>query len=87
MPKSIKCRCGGRASCKLCRGTRRYEYEPGPRGWMPFKCPTCTGAGRTADPGLEPEACPTCGGIGTVDPADPPMKGMLDVIWKALFGA
>ena len=87
MPRPIKCACGGRASCRLCTGTGRYEYTPGPRGWMPFKCPTCDGKGRTAEAGVDPEKCPTCLGAGTVDPADPPTKGMLDVIWKALFGA
>jgi DnaJ-class molecular chaperone len=54
---------------------------------MPFRCPTCAGKGATEEPGLDREKCPTCVGTGTVDPADPPMKGMLDVIWKAIFGA
>jgi len=87
MAKKIPCHCGGRASCALCHGTGAYEYEPGPRGWLPFRCPTCEGRGRITEPGLEPTPCPTCRGGGTVDPADPPTKGMLDVVWKALFGA
>lgn len=87
MAKRVKCHCGGRADCKLCSGTGFYGYEPGPRGWMPFKCPTCAGTGRLQEPGEEPEKCPTCRGNGSVDPADPPAHGMFDVIWKALFGA
>ena len=83
----VRCHCGGRADCKLCRGTKFYTYEPGPRGWLPFKCPTCEGTGRLVEPGEEPEKCPTCRGHGTVDPADPPPHGIFDVIWKALFGA
>lgn len=87
MAKRVKCHCGGRPSCKLCNGTGYYAYEPGPRGWLPFKCPTCDGRGWTEEPGVEREKCPTCRGTGTVDPADPPPHGMFDVIWKALFGA
>jgi hypothetical protein len=86
MPR-VKCQCEGRPSCRLCSGTKYYQYTPGPRGWMPFRCPTCAGKGATEEPGLDREKCPTCVGTGTVDPADPPMKGMLDVIWKAIFGA
>ena len=87
MPKKIRCHCGGRSSCRLCNGAGFYLYEPGPRGYIPFRCPTCEGKGRLEEPGLEPETCPTCRGTGTVDPADPPHHGLLDVIWKALFGA
>ena len=87
MTKRIKCHCGKRPSCKLCNGTGSYEYEAGPRGDIPFRCPTCEGKGWLAFPGIDLEKCPTCRGNGTVDPADPPHNGMIDVIWKALFGA
>lgn len=81
----VKCHCGGRASCRLCGGTRFYPYQPGPRGWLPFACPTCDGAGYRTEFGLGPEACPTCRGEGAVDPADPPL-GLLVTIRKILFG-
>lgn len=87
MAKPVKCHCGGRPSCKLCNGTGAYAYEAGPRGWIPFKCPTCAGTGWVVEPGIEREKCFTCRGTGTVDPADPPSSGMLDIIWKAIFGA
>ncbi|MBY0512890.1 MAG: hypothetical protein K2P78_03145 [Gemmataceae bacterium] len=87
MVKTIRCHCGGKPSCRLCRGSKYYEYEVGPRGYLPFRCPTCEGRGRRDEPGQPPEPCPTCRGTGTVDPADPPGGGFLDVIWKALFGA
>lgn len=73
--------------CRLCDGTKFYAYEPGPRGWMPFRCPTCEGRGSIADSVTGREKCPTCRGTGTVDPADPPPHGIFDVIWKAMFGA
>ncbi len=84
---NVKCHCGGRSACRLCGGAGSYRYEPGPRGWMPFRCPTCEGRRTLDEPGVGPEPCPTCRGTGTVDPADPPARGMLDVIWKSLFGA
>jgi DnaJ-class molecular chaperone len=87
MPRRVKCHCGGRPSCRLCNGTGFYEYEPGPRGWMPFKCPTCDGTGQLEAPDDGREKCFTCLGQGTVDPANPPPRGIFDVIWKALFGA
>ena len=87
MSNKIGCHCAGNPSCKLCSGTKFYQYEPGPRGWMPFKCPTCSGTGWAEFPGKEREKCPTCRGNGSVDPADPPSSGMLNVIWKSLFGA
>ena len=88
MAKRIRCHCGGRPSCKLCNGTKFYGYDVGPRGYLPFRCPTCEGTGRLVDPGIEPEKCPTCRGQGQVDPADPPPgHGFIDVIWKAMFGA
>jgi hypothetical protein len=87
MTKTINCPCGGRPSCRLCHGSKSYQYESGPRGYLPFKCPTCNGAGWIEEPGLDREKCFTCLGNGTVDPADPPSKGLVDIIWKALFGA
>jgi DnaJ-class molecular chaperone len=87
MTKSIKCHCGGRPSCKLCNGTSAFQYEVGPRGYLPFACPTCAGRGYLEEPGIDREKCFTCRGNGTVDPADPPSHGFLDIIWKSLFGA
>jgi DnaJ-class molecular chaperone len=87
MLKKIKCHCGSRPSCKLCNGAGYYQYEVGPRGYLPFRCPSCQGKGTREEPGLDREKCPTCRGSGTVDPADPPHHGIFDVIWKALFGA
>lgn len=86
MPK-VKCHCHRRSVCRLCNGSGYYQYQPGPRGWMPFRCPTCEGKRAIDDPEVGPEPCPTCRGTGQVDPADPPTRGMLDVVWKALFGA
>ena len=87
MQKKISCHCGGRPSCKLCNGTKYYMYEAGPKGYLPFRCPTCAATGWITEPGLEREKCITCRGNGSVDPADPPSHGMFDIIWKALFGA
>ncbi len=82
MERRVRCACGGDPRCELCNGTKTYGYTPGPRGWLPFACPTCAGTGK-----LGAEACPTCRGEGQVDPADPPVNGFLDVVWKVLFGA
>lgn len=86
MPKSVRCRCRGELECKLCRGMKVYDYEPGPRGWQLFPCPTCRDA-RTS--GRRP-ACATCDGRGVVDPADPPpaggWRGRTRAAWIALFG-
>jgi hypothetical protein len=86
MPK-IACHCRGNPACKLCGGSGRYEYEPGPRGWMPFPCPTCVGKRTVAVDGRPAVECFTCRGHGQVDPADPPSSGWVDVIRKAFFGA
>ena len=83
----VQCHCGGRPSCKLCNGTKSYEYEVGPKGWLPFRCPTCSGSGWLVEPGIDREKCFTCVGNGRVDPADPPSKGFVDILWKAMFGA
>ncbi|HXD85309.1 MAG TPA: hypothetical protein VN641_02365 [Urbifossiella sp.] len=87
MAKKILCHCGGRPSCRLCHGSKSYEYEAGPRGWLPFKCPTCGGSGFLTEPGFDREKCFTCRGEGNVDPASPPSHGLIDIIWKAMFGA
>ena len=86
MPKRVRCHCGGDPECRLCRGTKVYDYTPGPRGWMPFNCPTCEGRG-SAERGGERKPCPTCVGAGKVDPANPPTGRGLDMLWKTLFGA
>ena len=83
----VLCHCGGRTSCKLCNGTKSYEYEVGPKGWLPFRCSTCSGSGWLVEPGIDREKCFTCLGNGRVDPADPPSKGFVDILWKAMFGA
>ena len=82
MPKRVRCHCKGNPECKLCQGSKFYLYEPGPRGWMPFACPTCTANGKLGE-----EPCFTCRGTGHVDPADPPAGGLLDVFWKVIMGA
>jgi hypothetical protein len=87
MAKKVGCHCAGNPHCKLCNGTKVYQYEPGPRGWMPFKCPNCEGTGSAEVPGKGLGKCTTCQGQGMVDPANPPSTGMMDVIWKSLFGA
>ena len=87
MAQKVGCHCGGKPGCKLCGGAGRYEYQPGPLGWMPFTCPTCAGTRRLVEPGEPPQPCFTCRGTGRVDPADPPSSGWADVIRKAFFGA
>jgi len=89
MPKRIRCRCGGKAACKLCLGKGKYEYAPGPMGWQPFPCPTCDGGRQSpAADALDGEhRCVTCADIRTVDPANPPSGGMWDDLCKILFGA
>jgi DnaJ-class molecular chaperone len=84
MSKQIRCHCQGIPGCRLCNGTGKYEYNPGPRGYIPFRCPTCEGKGKLPESDLP---CATCKGEGNVDPANPPAKGMLDVLVKILFGA
>ena len=87
MPKLIRCHCGGSPECKLCKGTGKYEYTPGDLGYMPFNCPTCEGNGVMKDDAGVESPCKTCHGIGNVDPANPPVAGMWDVLTKILFGA
>jgi hypothetical protein len=90
MPKSIRCWCRGNPACELCHGTGFYEYEPGPRGWMPFACPTCQGTGVVKSATGEDEPCFTCVGAGSVDPGFPPYapgwRGALRRGWKTFFG-
>ena len=90
MARSVRCHCNGNPECKLCHGEKFYQYEPGPRGWMPFRCPTCEGKGVLSNgPGGE-QSCFTCTGTGVVDPANPPYdpgwKGALRIGWKIFFG-
>jgi DnaJ-class molecular chaperone len=87
MPKKIRCQCGGVPSCKLCQGTGKYEYDPGPRGYVPFRCPTCEGRRVLTEEDGTTYECPTCKGQGAVDPANPPPAGMWDVLTKIFFGA
>ena len=85
MAKSVRCPCHGNPACKLCSGTKFYQYQPTDRGWMPFACPTCQGAPASARRG-----CVTCRGGVWVDPASPPFapgwKGEFRKMWKLLFG-
>ncbi|VTR96417.1 unnamed protein product [Gemmata massiliana] len=90
MAASIRCHCQGNPECKLCFGKKFYPYQPGPRGWMPFRCPTCQGARNLpGSPNIE-TPCFTCAGTGGIDPANPPFAkgwwGALRVGWKAFFG-
>jgi hypothetical protein len=82
----IRCPCRGNSECKLCGGAKLYAYEPGPRGWMPFPCPTCSGT-LAAEDG---SPCVTCRGARTIDPANPPAaegtRGWLRNSWRFLFG-
>lgn len=85
MTHQVRCPCLGDARCELCRGTAFYDYTPGDRGWMPFVCPTCRGAGRLADCD-----CPTCRRLGRIDPADPPddpgARGFFSKARRIFFG-
>lgn len=89
MPARVRCHCHGKPDCQLCHGARFYPYEPGPHGWLPFRCPTCQGTGEIADKG-GPKRCYTCEGAGTVDPANPPFdpgwKGLLRIGLKIMLG-
>jgi hypothetical protein len=87
MAHKLGCYCQGNPACKLCHGAGKYDYEPGPRGWMPFTCPTCQGKRYLSEPGQAQAPCFTCRAHGQVDPADPPSSGWADVIWKSIFGA
>lgn len=87
MAKQIICGCEKYPKCKLCSGKGTYSYEPGPQGWHPFRCPTCEGGGQLVDETGAKSGCPTCRGQGKVDPANPPSKGLLDLLWKTFFGA
>jgi DnaJ-class molecular chaperone len=80
--RRVRCACGGWPDCQLCHGARRYTYEPGPLGWLPFPCPTCGGTGK-----VDGRKCPTCRGAGKVDPADPPTVSLWDYLCKLFLGA
>jgi hypothetical protein len=89
MPRPVRCPCRGNPDCKLCEGTQFYDYEPGPRGWMPFTCPTCSGTREVTVEGKS-QPCFTCGGTGSIDPANPPRdrstRGFLRDVWRIFFG-
>jgi len=86
----VRCPCRGNPDCKLCGGKKFYGYEPGPRGWMPFVCPTCAGARTLASENGPSTACVTCRGAGSIDPANPPAaegtRGWIRKSWRFLFG-
>jgi len=90
MATRVRCLCRGNAECKLCHGKKFYEYQPGPRGWMPFTCPTCQGTRVLTNGQGGERPCFTCAGAGSVDPANPPFApgwwGALRVGWKTFFG-
>ena len=90
MPTHVRCHCRGNAACKLCHGTKFYEFQPGPRGRMPFTCPTCEGARVLSSGEAGERPCFTCLAAGSVDPANPPFAagwwGMLRIGWKTFFG-
>ncbi|MDY3551686.1 hypothetical protein R5W24_000765 [Gemmata sp. JC717] len=87
---SVRCPCHGNPACQLCHGTKFYEYQPGPRGWLPFACPTCAGTGSTRTAEGTQERCITCKGSWSIDPGYPPMapgwRGALRAGWKTFFG-
>jgi hypothetical protein len=86
VPYSVRCRCRDNPACKLCSGTKFYQYQPGELGWHLFPCPTC----RDAKTSAERQACVTCHGSARIDPAKPPFddgwKGKFRIGWKFLFG-
>jgi hypothetical protein len=83
MTRSVRCPCYGNPACKLCTGTKFYDYQPDDRGWQLFRCPTCRDA-------ADRRGCVTCRGAAWVDPANPPFapgwKGDLRSAWKVIFG-
>ena len=86
-PKLIRCPCLGTPGCKLCDGSGKYAYNPGPLGYMPFACPNCAGEKFLVDEDGDRLVCKTCHGQGGIDPANPPTAGMWDILTKILFGA
>lgn len=90
MPSQVRCPCHGNPECQLCHGEKFYPYQPGPQGWMPFRCPTCQGTRVVRNARGQEEACFTCQRAGTVDPANPPFdpgwRGTFRIAWKTFFG-
>ena len=90
MAASVRCPCHGNPECELCHGAKFYEYQPGPRGWIPFRCPTCQGARVLTHVSGAEKPCFTCMGAGGIDPGNPPIApgwwGALRVGWKTFFG-
>jgi len=87
MPRNIRCHCGGKPSCMLCKGVGKYPYTPGHMGYLPFQCPTCEGKQTLKEEDGTTYTCMTCNGQGMVDPANPPIGNILDVLSKIFFGA
>ena len=85
MANRIPCACMGVPECRLCQGRGVYSYQPGPRGWMPFPCPTCEGKGILEKEGEPARDCPTCHKEGKVDPANSPMS-IFTKVRKMFFG-
>lgn len=85
MSQQIRCPCEGNPECRLCEGSGAYSYDPGPRGWMPFICPTCEGKGILEKSGEAPLECPTCHRSGNIDPANAPM-GIFAKVRKMFLG-
>jgi DnaJ-class molecular chaperone len=85
--KKLRCHCAGWPACQLCHGTGKYDYQPDDQGYMPFTCPTCHGLKVVADDATREEyRCKTCKGDGFVDPGNPAVGGLADVLTKILFG-
>lgn len=87
---SLRCHCQGNPECKLCHGKKFYEYQPGERGWMPFRCPTCEGRRVVTNEEGQEERCFSCEGNGNVDPGYPAFTpgwlGAMRAGWKIFFG-
>lgn len=73
----------------MCAGKGWYDYEVGPLGWQPFRCPTCAGAKFIPDAtdAMKKKSCFTCKGTRMIDPADAPGNGIWDIFCKTFLGA
>jgi len=90
MSTQVRCHCRGNPACELCHGERFYPYQPGPQGWIPFRCPTCLGKSVLQGATNAELPCFTCHRAGWVDPGNPPFapgwRGALRVGLKTFFG-
>lgn len=84
--KKLRCHCAGWAKCLLCHGKGMYDFQPDEQGYMPFACPTCHGSKILPDEDGDEHSCRTCKGEGFVDPGNPAVGGLADVLTKILFG-